>query len=240
MVAKLQAMSKKIVLALSLLAAAPVAAQSVVGYPPPESPYRDVQPSQHITLFGGYFHAQQDEIGATPRGGPLFGLRYDIPVSGPAEFFARVERVSSHRTAFDPTLPAGTRSLGDQSVGLFLADLGFALNLTGQKSWHGLIPTIGLGLGVASASQPSTGGKDPYKFGTQFAIRTDAGLRIIPGNSYELRLMVGNTLYQNHYPAGYYALPTGVTTPLLGTTTARSGYRTNWSYTAGVAVPLFR
>ncbi len=236
------ALSLAISLATALVLSAPLAAQdiTVVGHRPPASPFRDVKPSQHITVLGGYFDAQQDEIGATPRGGALIGLRYDIPVSGPAEFFARAQRVSSHRMAFDAALPAATRSLGDQSVALYIADLGFALNLTGQKSWHGVIPVIAVGLGVASASQPSTGGKDPYKFGTQFAITADAGLRIVPGNSYEIRLMVGNTLYQNHYPSAYFTAPAGGTDPLLGSGTARSGYRSNLSYTAGLAVPLFR
>lgn len=246
-VAKLHGMSK-IFLALTLLAGAaapallsvPLAAQSVVGHLPAESPYNDVRPSQHLAILGGYFNTQHDEIGATPRSGALFGLRYDLPVSGPAEFYARGRRVSSHRLAFDPTLPAATRSLGDQSVALYIADIGFALNLTGQKSWHHVIPVIGVGAGIASASQPSTGGKDPYKFGTQFAITADAGLRVVPGNSYELRLMVGNTLYQNHYPAGYYVTPVVASTPLLTTGTATSGYRSNLSYTAGLSVPLFR
>ncbi len=230
----------KIFLALALLCSAPLAAQTVVGHTPANSPFRDVAPSQHITLLGGYFHTPSDEIGATPQGGALVGLRYDLPVSGPAEFFARAQRVSSHRTAFDPTQPVATRSLGEQSVRLYLVDLGFALNLTGQKSWHSVIPVIGFGLGVVSASQPSSGGKDPYKLGTQFAINTDAGIRIVPGGSYELRLMVGNSLYQNHYPASYFTAPAAGTTPLLGAGVSRSGYRSNWSYTAGLALPLFR
>ncbi len=259
-VAKLQNMSKIFVapplavsLTVALIASAPLVPSAplnaqrvgpvvgpVVGHRPADSPFHDVKPSQHITVFGGYFDTPQDEIGATPRGGALIGLRYDLPVSGPAEFFVRAQRVSSHRTAFDPSLPAATRSLGDQSVPLYVADLGFALNLTGQKSWHSLIPVIGLGAGIATASNSSTGGKDPYNFGTQFAITADAGLRIVPGNSYEIRLMAGNVLYQNHYPTAYYAAPVAGANPLLSANTARSGYRANWTYTAGLAVPLFR
>ncbi len=224
----------------SLLTSAPAAAQTVVGHTPETSPFRDVTPSQHITLLGGYYRAQKDEIGATPRGGALFGLRYDLPVGGPADFFIRAERVSSHRTAFDPTLPAATSAIGDQSFPLYLTDLGFAFNLTGQKSWHSMIPVIGLGIGVASASPPSAGGKDPYRFGTQFAFRTDAGIRIVPGGTYELRLMASNVLYQNHYPNAYYVPPAGTTIPLLAASTAKSGYRSNLALTAGLAIPIFR
>ena len=41
---------------LLLAAAAPplLQAQQVVGYPPDQSPYHDVETPQRITLFGGY------------------------------------------------------------------------------------------------------------------------------------------------------------------------------------------
>lgn len=231
-------------LVASLFAATPLAAQQVVGHLPSQSPFRDVKPSQHLTLEAGYFQTQQDEIGATPRSGPLFGIRYDIPISGgPAVFYVRLERVSSHREAFDPSLPPATRALGDVSNALYLTDLGFALDLTGQRTWHGIIPVVDAGLGIASASR--TTARDPYTFGTQFAMRADLGIRIAPRNGLELRLMAGPTLYQNRYPSAYFIAPVNSTgasagAPLLGSGTARSGYRTNWAYSAGLAFPLFR
>jgi hypothetical protein len=231
----------KFLLALSLasLAAVPSAlsAQVVVGHTPETSPYRDINASQRITLFGGYFKARADEIGATPQSGPAFGIRYDLPVAGPADFFVRFQRVNSHREAFDPTLPTATRSLGTQNLSLYVADLGFALNLTGRRTWHGIIPTIGLGLGLVSA--PGTTGKDPYNFGTQFAFSGDVGIRFNPSNSYEFRIDASPTFYQNHYPSTYYGAPTG-STPLLAITTPRSGFRRAISYTAGFSIPIFR
>jgi hypothetical protein len=232
----------KILLALSLasLAAAPSAlsAQVVVGHTPETSPFHDITASQRLTLFGGYFKTQGDEIGATPQSGPTIGLRYDLPVAGPADFFTRVERVSSHREAFDPPLPAETRSLGRQSVAMYVADLGFALNLTGRRTWHGIIPAVSFGLGVVSA--PSTTAKDPYDFGTQFAFSADFGIRINPSNSYEFRLNAGPTFYQNHYPAAYYVPPSTTTAALLQPSTSRSGFRHGMNYNAGLSIPLFR
>jgi hypothetical protein len=228
----------KIFLALAILAATPLAAQQTVGSTPAQSPYHDVKPSQNITLFGGYFDTQSDEIGATPRSGALFGIRYGIPVGGPSEFYARLRRVSSHREAFDPALPAGANSLGDQNVAIYLADVGFDLNLTGRKSWHGIIPLVGFGLGIATANNAAK--KDPYDFGTQFAVSADAGIRIVPTNSFALRLTVGNTLYQNHYPAAYFVPAATGAAPLLGAGTSRSAYKSNWNYTAGLTFPIFR
>ena len=226
-----------------LSAGTPLAAQQVVGHVPSQSPFRDIKPSQHITFEGGYFKTQQDEIGATPRSGALFGVRYDIPVGGPARFYVRLDRVSSHREAFDPTKPPATRDLGNVSSALWLGDLGFALDLTGERTWHGIIPTVDLGLGLATSSDRVK--RDPYSFGTEFAMRSDLGIRILPGNGVELRLLAGPTLYQNKYPSGYYVAPTtgpgaNAGPALLGTGTARSGFRTNWAYTAGLALPLFR
>jgi len=224
-------------------AVTPLAAQQVVGHTPSQSPFRDIKPSQQLTFEGGYFQTQKDEIGATPRSGPMFGVRYDIPVGGPARFYVRLDRVSTHRETFDPSQPPATRDLGDVSNPLWLGDLGFALDLTGERTWHGIIPTVDVGLGVATASKTTK--RDPYNFGTQFAIRSDLGFRIHPGNGLELRLLAGPTLYQNKYPGAYFVAPTTTTgasagSPLLATGTARSGFRTNWAYTAGLSIPLFR
>jgi hypothetical protein len=227
------------VIALASLAAAPsvLAAQVVVGHTPETSPYRDITASQRITIFGGYFAAQQDEVGATPQSGASIGLRYSIPVAGPADFYARLVRVNSHREAFNPTKPAETRSLGTQDLGLYIADVGFDFNLTGRRTWHGLVPLLGFGLGVTSA--PTTTKDDPYDFGTQFSFSLEGGIRFNPTNSYEIRLNAKPTFYQNHYPVQYFAKPTG-STPLLDASTARSGFRHGIDYSAGLSLPLFR
>jgi opacity protein-like surface antigen len=227
------------VVTLASLVTAPsmLAAQVVVGHTPETSPYRDVTASQRLTIFGGYFAAQQDEIGATPQSGASIGLRYSIPVAGPADFYARFERVSSHREAFNPIKPAETRSLGTQNLGLYVADLGFDFNLTGRRTWHGLIPLLGFGLGVTSA--PGTTTNDPYDFGTQFSFSFEGGIRYNPTNSFEIRLNAKPTFYQNHYPVQYFATPAG-STPLLNASTARSGFRHGIDYSAGLSLPLFR
>jgi len=208
-----------------------------VGYPPDQSPYRDIDWSQHLTLYGGYYHAGKDEIGAAPASAPMLGLRYEVDIAGPAQFFVRAARVNSERNAVDPSLPAATRSLGKVSDPLYLADAGFSFNLTGRKSWHSLVPVFGFALGVASAT--STEPKDPYRFGTQFAFSTQFGIRYIPNRHYELRAMIDNIFYQNHYPAGYYQ-KTADTTSVLTSSTGRSSYLANTALTVGLSVPLFR
>jgi len=228
---------RAVAVASMAIAPALLSAQVVVGHTPENSPFHDITESQRITLFGGYFATQKDEFGATPRSGTGIGVRYDVPVAGPANFFARFERVDSHRLAFDPTKVGDSRNLGEQNLGLYLFDLGFDLNLTGRRTWHGVIPAVGFGLGLASA--PGSLAKDPYDFGTQFEFSVEAGLRYIPTNSWEITLYAAPTLYQNHYPVAYYGVPVGGTA-LLGSNTPRSGYRRSMSYTAGFSYPIFR
>lgn len=234
----------KLFLALSVaaIATAPMVpaaahAQVVVGHTPEKSPYHDIDAVQRFTFFGGYFQTQGDGLNTTPQSGPAFGVRYDLPVAGPADFFVRVERVNSKRESFDPTLPADTRALGTENIAMYVADLGFGLNLTGRRTWHGIIPTVDFGLGIANAAASSS--DDPYDFGTQFAFTVGLGLRYNPSNSYEIRLDATPTFYQNHYPAAYFTAPSG-TTPLLSNTDARSGYQHSISYTAGLSIPIFR
>jgi len=66
-------------------------ARAQVGHLPENSPYRDLETRQEFTFFGGHYAAGQDLIGVAPRGGPMFGFRYDIHVGGPA-FLPRAGR----------------------------------------------------------------------------------------------------------------------------------------------------
>lgn len=224
-------------LVLATTAGVPALAQQV-GYPPAQSPYRDLTTSQRLTLFGGYYSAHEDVLGVVPNSAPLIGVQYEITVGGPAQFFARLQRASSRRNVYDPTKPQASRSLGTVSDPLYLADIGFSFNLTGQKSWHHLVPTAGFGIGFARAEGSAPA--DPYLFGTQFAMMGDLGVRYVVSDALELRLGLGNTLYQNHYPSAYYVKGTADTTALLSPNTAKSSYLNNWRLTAGVAFPLFR
>jgi hypothetical protein len=207
----------------------------VVGHAPSSSPYNDIESPQRIWLFGGYFKAGKDAAGAAPQSAPLFGAQYEVTIGGPAQFFVRAERVSSQRITYNPADPTAKRDT--VSDPLWLADLGFSFNLTGQKSWHNIVPTLAFGVGVAGLKQAV--GTDPYHFGTQFQFSTDFDINYMLTRSSQLRLGVGSTLYQNHYPNGYY-VATGSNPPLLGSNVAKSSYLNSWRFTAGLAVPIFR
>lgn len=208
-----------------------------IGYPPDKSPYEDIPTHQRLTFYTGYFKAAKDQLGAIPQSAPQFGVRYEVTVGGPAQFFTRIAFVPSKRNAYDPGALPANRDLGEVSIPMYFVDLGFSFNLTGQKSWKKIVPTAGFAVGLVNANTQTEG--DQYRFGTQFTISTELGLRYLLNDTWELRGNVGNTLYRTRYPNTYFvAGPTGES--LLPANASRKGYKNNITTSLGLSYPIFR
>ncbi len=224
---------------MSALALAFVAttARAQVGHLPENSPFRDLETSQELTFFAGRFMAGLDPVGVAPRSGPMYGLRYEIHVGGPALLMARWAHVNSERFPIDPTKSGAAAQLGRRSVSLNLYDVNLVLNLTGQKSFHHIVPVVNLGAGIGSCS--CTVQPDPYTYGTPFAFSFGGGLRYVPGGRFQLRADWGDYLYQIKYPDAYYLTPT-TGTAAAGSTQARSFWKNNRSLTLGASLLFFQ
>ena len=227
---------KHLLSALALVVVA-TTARAQVGHLPQSSPYRDVETSQELTFFGGHYSAGQDPINVGPRGGPMFGLRYEKHLGGPAFLMARWSHVNSERFPIDPTKTAAAAQLGKRNVALNLYDVNLALNLTGQKSFHHIVPIVNLGAGVATCS--CTVAPDPYTFGTPFALSFGGGLRYVPGGRFQARLDWNDYLYQLKYPAEYYLNPTG-TGAAVSPSQSRTFWKSNRALTLGASYLFFR
>ena len=227
---------KGIISAIALVSFAS-GAGAQVGHLPQNSPYRDLDTSQEFTLFGGKYAAGKDPIGVAPQDGSMFGARYLVHVGGPAFLMARWSHVNSDRLAIDPTKTGTARQLGKKSVSMNLYDVDLALSLTGQKSFHHIVPVVTFGGGVASCG--CTVANDPYTFGTPFAFTYGAGLRWIPGGRFQLTADWNHYLYQLKYPTAYYLAPTGGT-PAVSSSQARSFWKGNRALTIGASLLFFR
>lgn len=212
-------------------------ARAQVGHLPENSPYRDLESSQEISFFGGHYSAGRDPIGIAPRGGPMYGLRYEIHVGGPAFLMARFAHVNSERFPIDPTKSGTAAELARTNVSLNLFDVNLVLSLTGEKSFHSIIPVITMGAGIATCS--CTVHPDPYTFGTPFAFSFGGGLRYVPGGRFQLRADWGDYLYQLKYPNAYYLTPT-TGTAAVGGGQARSFWKNNRALTLGASLLFFR
>ena len=226
------------ILSAFALAVVAVNAEAQVGHLPQNSPYRDLETRQELTVFGGHYNSGQDPIGIAPRDGPMFGLRYQIHVGGPAFLMARWSHVNTDRLAIDPTKSGTARDLGKRNVSLNLYDVDLALNLTGEKSFHHIVPVLNLGAGIASCG--CTTDVDPYTFGTPFAFTFGGGLRWVPGGRFQLTVDWNRYLYQLKYPTGYYLTPTGGGTPAVSSGQQRSFWKGNRALTIGASLLFFR
>jgi hypothetical protein len=228
----------KYFLGASALVLIATTARAQVGHLPENSPYRDLDTSQEVTFFGGHYNAGKDPIEIAPQGGPMYGLRYEIHVGGPALLVAKWSHVNSERFPIDPTKSGlAADRLGKRNVSINLYDVDLALNLTGQKSFHHLVPVVNFGAGIASCS--CTFSPDPYTFGTPFAFSFGGGLRYLPGGRFQLRADWNDYLYQLKYPTAYFVTPTNGTAAVTGTT-ARSFWKNNRALTLGASLLFFR
>jgi hypothetical protein len=227
----------KLVISAVALVCVATTSPAQVGHLPESSPYRDLETRQEFTFFGGHYRAGKESLGVAPRGGGMFGLRYQIHVGGPAFLMARWSHINTDRLAIDPTKVGAARQLGKRNVSVNLYDIDLALNLTGEKSFHHIVPVVNLGAGIASCScsfEP-----DPYTFGTPFAFTFGGGLKFVPGGRFQLTVDWNNYLYQLKYPTAYYVTPTGGTAAVVGNQ-ARSFWKNNRALTAGASLLFFR
>ncbi len=219
------------------LTAAPAAGQ--VGHPPSESPYRDVPFKQEVTLYGGSYQGAIGKAGVGPTGGPVIGARYSIRLGGPVEATAHLARVATSRMVKDPLKAGDERLVGEQSFGLYLADVGFALNLTGQKSYHRFVPVVGAGLGVVSGSSGTDVGG--FKVGTPFALNFRAALRFIPQGNISARLEISDNMFQLSYPSSYFrSPPIGEGGPILDTSAGNNQWTHHRVLTLGISYMFSR
>jgi hypothetical protein len=213
-------------------------AAAQVGHTPEESPYADLTYRHEITTFTGYLNTRRDPAGVAPRSAPLAGVRYALYLVGPAYFTARLAYARSERTVLDPFEPVATRVvLPAARVPLLIADAGFALSLTGFKSWNRLVPELNGGLGFVSdfRTESDVGG---FSFGTRLALTLGAGVRYVPGGRFQLRADVTDNLYRISYPNSYYRTASDGTM-ILAARQAKALWTHNPAITLGVSY-LFR
>jgi hypothetical protein len=231
------------IFSLGLLALArPLAAQ--VGYDPAKSPYQDVPWRQGLTLVAGWYNAAIDPAGVAPRSAPMYGVRYDLQLAGPAQLTVRSVATSSKRHLLDPRQPKATRLLGEVPSPLLFTDIGITLNLTGQRSWHRLVPSVQFGAGIASDLKPASDVGN-YKFGgtsgTTFALSLGTGIRYVPGGRFdrwEVRGDVTDYLFAIKYPGSY--ISSGATPSVLKSNASASSWRHNAGLTLGLTYRFLR
>ncbi len=215
---------------------APVASAQV-GHMPDRSPYKDQKPGQTFSVMAGRISPREDPAGVHPRSGVAVGVRYDVGIGGPSSLFVRYFTLPGNRQLILPGETGDDRYGRETDATIHVADMGLDIALTGNKSWHSLIPSVTAGIGMANdfASVDSGG----YKFGSKFSVAYGAALRIMPGGRLSYRLEATNYYWRYEYPDAYF-----VTSEDQGAIIAnarnRGAWRFNWNLAAGVSWRIFK
>jgi hypothetical protein len=223
---------------LACATAAP-ALMAQVGHQPQGSPYIDLEYRQEFSLFGGYFNAGKDNVGIAPQSGPMFGVRYDLRLGGPASLTSKLEYIQSQRTIIDPRRPKATRIVeADAAWPLYIWDVGISLNLTGERSYRRIVPFVNTGFGIATDFK---GGADvgAWRLGAPFALSFGGGVKWVPAGSIQVRADVTEQLYQIKYPNSYYVNASDGTA-VLGLTAPKSDWTSNLGVSLGLSYAFFR
>jgi opacity protein-like surface antigen len=189
-------------LLLSTVIAMPLTAQ--IGSTPERSPFRDVEKRQEVSLIVGPSFGGKDRAGAAPRGGIVFGARYDLRLgASPLAFTSSLTQQTATRDILQPGQPLANRVGRTISQSLYFFDAGLTMLLTGSKSWHSLQPMVTAGVGIATGA-PVNADSSRFDFGTRFGFHVNAGVKYAPVKSrWSVRADLSNRFYAVPYPTTF-------------------------------------
>ena len=191
---------------LCLCAAVPAAlVAQQVGTSPERSPFHDILTAEGLTLYAGRFAGNPSAAGTGARPGLMLGARLDVRVSSALSISATFGEAMTSRLRID----AGgdtARTMGNLKVRLIAADLGLQLNLTGDKTWHGLAPYAYIGAGITT---PSAKVVDPggFELGTDFTLVPAIGTKFFISRSFALRFEARDYYYRYTFPLFFFDRP---------------------------------
>ena len=185
------------------LLAPPLAAQ--VGHPPGDSPFREIRTATTVEAFAGSIFGSGGAIPAGPRDGPVAGIRLLLRAKSTISLGFAAWGARTVRTPIDPDATLATRFGADVDQNLYGGELTVQFNLTGAKSWRGVAPFAGVGIGIVK----SDAFEDPagYEFGTKFYFAPNLGTRFFVGNRAYVRLEARGFAWKIGYPPSYAEEP---------------------------------
>ena len=228
---------RSFVLGTALLLSAPLPAQ--VGYPPSSSPYEDLRGKQGLSLTLGLLAPGVDPARVGPHQGALVSGRYDLRLTNALWLSTRLGLAPGlERRVKDPLFTGALRDFGTSTDAYVLGDIGFGMNLTGNKSWRRIVPQVHGGVGfVSTVAEPYDLGA--YRFGTKFQLSYGIGARLVTRSAWELQADVTHMFWKYKYPGDYGGDGSTTDTSIL-----RDGSLNVWKgnliFQAGVTRYLFR
>lgn len=185
-----------------------------------DTPYRFYDQTQAVGFSVAYISTDKGSVGLGPESGLAFGGRYHIRLTGP--FFVEAEALyfPSTRAVLDSAVVDSTfEQVGEADLGIAVVQASVRFQLTGQRTWHGILPFLLAGAGVALQAQDDDSADEDvpaearFDFGTTFAGQIGAGIEVFPVERLALRIDVRNILWQMETPQALLEHDIGRTLP---------------------------
>jgi hypothetical protein len=178
-----------------------------MGHDPATSPYRDILLHPGPMVFVGHMSGDRGRSGAGPSDALTFGARYEIPAGHSMLFQLTTAYLHGNRFIYDPRADSTSpeRRVGPVKSDLALAEVGLQLRLTGAKTWHGLAPYVGTGLGMMfDVNSPGDTTGSGYAFGTKFSLAFATGVRWYPARRIQIDGDVRAHFFRLRYPLSFH------------------------------------
>jgi hypothetical protein len=180
---------------------------SQVGHDPAHSPYRDILLRSGPVLFVGHLSADRGRAGAGPSNALTFGTRYEIPAGQSLVLQFNAAYLQADRFIIDPRADSSSpaRRTGPMDSDLLLAEFAVQLRLTGGKTWRGLAPYVGAGLGMAfDVNSPGDTTGSGYQFGSKLTLSGATGVRWYPARRMMVNVDLRAQLWRLRYPVSFH------------------------------------
>lgn len=194
-------MHLRFLLACLVVPAASATAQ--VGFLPSQSPYRELTHGSYLELNGGRMLGTGGLLRLGPRNGSSMGARYVLRGNHTLQVSFGLWTAGTKRSLIDADDSVATRDKGLIGQRLYGAEFGLQFNVTGGKTWHGLAPFAGIGLGLVRGQSSPVADTSGYKFGTKLFFAPTLGTRFFVGQRVYLKVDMRAVFWKLAYPLSY-------------------------------------
>ena len=173
------------------------------GHLPNESPYREIRYPSYIEAIGGQLYGNGGPLKVGARDGRILGARMVFRGRNSLQLALGGWVSEAQRNIVDADAPPATRVTGPIDQRLIGGEFTIQLNLTGGKTWHGLAPFGGVGLGLVHGQKSPAADTSSYQFGTKLYFAPNAGTRIFLAQRLYLKAEARAYFWSLKYPASY-------------------------------------
>jgi hypothetical protein len=180
-----------------------------VGHEPGNSPYRDIPLGSGPMVFIGHLGGGRGSVGVGTSNAFTLGARYELPAGRALQFQFSTALLRGDRYIVDPRADSNSaaRKTGPFKSELGLFDVGMQLRLTGGKTWHGISPYVGTGIGLLfDVNSPGDSTGSGYSFGTKIGLTLSSGVRWYPAHRINVTADFRGQFWRLKYPVSFHTV----------------------------------